>query len=34
MVFHSVAVGIVVNGVLRTLWVSLTHIAGKFKIYA
>ena len=22
MVFHSVAVGIVVNGVLRTLWVS------------
>ena len=26
--------GIVVNGVLRTLWVSLTHIAGKFKIYA
>ena len=27
MVFHSVAVGVVVNGVLRTLWVSLTHIA-------
>ena len=22
MVFHSVAVGIVVNGVLRTLWVD------------
>ena len=34
MVFHSVAVGIVVNGVLRTLWISLTHIAGNFKIYA
>ena len=28
MVFHSVAVGIVVNGVLRTLWI----IVGKSKI--